>query len=109
MPELDVRVDGASVASVSWDSPFEEFGEWDTWSTTVALDAPATVSVGLGNASWGGTYQRDVELDVDWIHVTGPDADELPAPDQDRLDRFLICDAGAASCAEDTCTTPWTC
>ena len=102
LPELRVAVAGGEVDRVEWDSPLGSWGPMTEWSTEIQLAGPEMVQVGHGNASWGPSFQRDVELEIDWVQLEGPADDELPVADLDRLDRFLICEPDEAGCAEQT-------
>ncbi|MEO0603849.1 MAG: DUF1592 domain-containing protein, partial [Myxococcota bacterium] len=100
-PDLRVDVDGVTVAVHELTSPFEAWGPWEELTFDVVADAgPVTVQVWLDNASWGATRQRNVELDVDWIRLSGPAL--LPPVDVDRLDRFVVCELVDAACVDAT-------
>jgi hypothetical protein len=111
-PELRVVVDGQEMDRVPVEGAFEAFGPWRTLTFEVPIpDRPVEVKVGLANASWGRNRQRDVELQVDRIEVSGPRLSELPPIDPERLDRFLICEPSEGDCAartvDNALTTLW--
>ncbi|MEL6345691.1 MAG: DUF1587 domain-containing protein, partial [Myxococcota bacterium] len=89
-PMIRISLGGTEVTTRVVEGVYEGWGEWVEISVPVEIDAyPQDIRVGIANAFWGAYRQRDVELDLDWIEVFGPEVDDLPVPDAARLDRFL--------------------
>jgi hypothetical protein len=102
-PLLKVSIGGAEFGAgdvAGTDAPYA-WGAWDEYEFTGSLPAGMiTVRAGLDNVAWGSVHQRPVELDIDWIEISGPLPSELPEPDLDRIARFIVCDEAEPGCAD---------
>ncbi len=95
-PKLLVTVDGKPVGPAADvlgnQKDHAVMGNWSTYNFQMVLDAGAhTLRVWHENPVFWARDELDVMLDVDSVTLAGPLASELPAPDQARIERYLIC------------------